>query len=58
MAWGDLAHKGGKDVGEVLASRTERPPAKGPIRRLTEAYADLGLADPVKAPPPEPGQLF
>lgn len=58
IAWGDLAHKGGEEVGEVLARRSSKPPAKGPIRRLIQAYADLGRADPVQAVPPEPGQLF
>lgn len=58
VAWGDLAHKGGEEVGEVLARRTQKPPAKGPIRRLIEAYSDLGLTDPAKAEPPEPGTLF
>lgn len=58
VAWGDLAHKGGEEVGEVLARRTQTPPAKGPIRRLIEAYSDLGLPDPAKTEPPEPGTLF
>lgn len=58
IAWGDLAHKGGDEVGEVLARRTQKPPAKGPIRRLAEAYSDLGIPDPEKQAPPEPGQLF
>ena len=58
VAWGDLAHKGGDEVGEVLARRTQKPPAKGPIRRLAEAYADLGIPDPERQPPPEPGKLF
>lgn len=58
VAWGDLAHKGGEDVGEALARRTAKPPAKGPIRRLIQAYSDLGRPDPVRALPPEPGQLF
>lgn len=57
-AWGDLAHKSGEEVGEVLARRAQKPPAKGPIRRLTEAYTDLGIPDPAKAEPPEPGTLF
>ncbi len=58
VAWGDLAHKGGEEVGEVFARRTQQPPAKGPIRRLIEAYSDLGISDPAKAEPPEPGKLF
>lgn len=58
IAWGDLAHRSGNEVGEVLARRTQKPPAKGPIRRLTEAYSDLGVPDPAKAEPPEPGTLF
>ena len=58
VAWGGLAHRSGEDVGEVLARRTQKPPAKGPIRRLAEAYADLGIPDPAQRTPPEPGQLF
>ena len=58
VAWGDLAHAGGEEVGEVLARRTENPPAKGPIKRLIETYSDLGVPDPAKNEPPEPGTLF
>jgi hypothetical protein len=58
VAWGDLAHIGGEEVGEVLARRTQKPPAKGPIRRLIEAYSDLGIPDPAIEEPPEPGTLF
>lgn len=58
IAWGDLAHAGGEDVGEVLARRTQKPPAKGPIKRLIETYSDLGIADPAKKTPAEPETLF
>lgn len=58
VAWGDLAHRGGEEIGDVLARRTQKPPARGPIRRLAEAYADLGLADPARQTTPEPGRLF
>lgn len=58
VAWGDLAHKGGEEVGEVLARRTQKPPAKGPIRRLIETYSDLGTPDPAKEQPPQQGTLL
>lgn len=58
VAWGDLAHQAGEDVSEVLARRTANPPAKGTIRRLQEAYEDLGIPDPVSALPPDQATLF
>ena len=58
VAWGDLSHRGGEDVGEVLARRTQRPPAKGPIRRLNDAYADSGVPNSPERPEPDPGRLF
>lgn len=58
VAWGDLAHMGGEEVGEVLARRTQNPPAKGPIKRLIEAYSDLGITDPAKEQPAQQGTLL
>lgn len=58
VAWGDLAHQSGEDVSEVLARRTANPPAKGTIRRLQEAYEDLGVPDPVALLPPDQERLF
>lgn len=47
VAWGSLAHNSGEDVSGVLARRTEKPPARGTIKRLLEAYEDLGVEDPL-----------
>lgn len=58
IAWGSLGSRSGEDVAEVLARRAERPPAKGPIKRLQAWYPDNGLSDPAYASDPEPGRLF
>lgn len=58
VAWGDLAHRAGEDVSEVLARRTATPPAKGTIRRLQESYEDLGIPDPLGALAPDQARLF
>lgn len=58
VAWGDLASRPGEDVADLLAHRTVKPPAKGPIARLKEWYTDNAVQDPAEPPPQEENTLF
>lgn len=57
IAWGPLGHTAGEDISEVLARRSAKPPAKGPVRRLQEAAKDARIDDPF-APAHEPENVL